>query len=143
MSALALLAALALPGAPAFATQLAVTTAAPAAPDATPTPGSTPPEPSWLPRKMGDLQVMEKIEGQSSVLTVKVGQTVQYKTLSITLRACMTRPPDQAKDSTAFLDITDSRPDSPGFHGWIFHNEPSISIFQSPVYAVHLNNCHD
>src|SRR5579875_946851 len=140
---LALVASFVLAAGPVFATQLAVAAAPGTGADATTAPNAAPPGPAWLPRHVAELQVMEKIEGQSGTLSVKVGQTVQYKTLTITRRACLARPPDQAKDSTAFLDITDSRQGAPGFHGWLFHNEPSISIFQSPVYAIQLNDCRD
>ena len=111
---------------------------APAKPDAAPP--STPD--TWLPRDTADLIVLDKVNAKSTPLTLKVGQAADNQSLSIALRACVARPPDLPKDSAAYFDITDSRPGAPGFHGWILADEPSVSMFQHPIYDVRLVACH-
>ena len=107
-------------------------------------PDATPPSPTdtWLPRETADVVVLDKVNAKSTPLTLKVGQAADNASLSIALRACVVRPPDLPSDSAAYFDITDSRPGAPGFHGWMLSNEPSVSMFQHPIYDVRLVACH-
>ena len=97
---------------------------------------------TWLPRDTADLLVLDKVNAKSSGLTLKVGQAADNASLSISLRACDVRPPDQPQDSAAYLDIKDSRPGAPGFHGWMFSNEPAVNMLEHPVYDLRLVGCH-
>jgi hypothetical protein len=108
-------------------------------------PGPIPPAPSpdvWVPRTTADIQVLDKVNAASVTITLKVGQVADNASLSITLRACSVRPPDLPQDATAYLDIADGRPGAPGFHGWIFANEPALSMLEHPIYDLRLINCH-
>ena len=78
---------------------------------------------------------------QNALLTVKVGQEAHFGSLSIQVQACSSRPPDQPRDSAAFLTITDSHPDAPGFRGWMLANNPSLSMLQHPIYDVRVVAC--
>ena len=117
--------------------------AAAAPPPAAPLPAA--PAPSapggWLPRDAADLLVLDKVSAQSAPLALKVGQAADNASLSIALRACVVRPPDQEPDAAAYLDINDSRPGAPGFHGWMFKNEPGLNMLEHPVYDVRLVGC--
>ncbi len=95
-----------------------------------------------MPRNTAELLVLDKVNARSTPLTLKVGQAADNASLSITLRACVTRPPDLPGDSAAYLDIKDSRPGAPGFHGWMFANEPALSMLEHPIYDLHLVSCH-
>ncbi len=97
---------------------------------------------SWVPRDTAELLVLDKVNAKSSALTLKVGQAADNASLSIALRACSVRPPDQAQDAAAYLDIRDSRPGAPGFHGWVFANEPALNMLEHPVYDIRLVACH-
>lgn len=106
------------------------------------TPPSLSPPNTWLPRSTADLRVLDKISAQASTLSLHVGDTTQFQTLSITLKACMVRPPDLRPDATAELAISDPRPGAPGFSGWMFSGEPFIAMLEDPVYGVQLVGCH-
>jgi hypothetical protein len=67
---------------------------------------------------------------------------VQLQSLSITLEACAVRPDDLPADATAHLKVTDSRPDQPGYDGWILQQEPAINLFEHPVYDIQLAGCN-
>jgi hypothetical protein len=95
----------------------------------------------WVPRGTADLIALNKIDAQSTRLQVPVGQSVQYGSLSIAVRSCQVRPADMAPDATAWIDIADSRPGAPGFHGWMLENEPNLNSFEHPVYDVRLAGC--
>jgi hypothetical protein len=95
----------------------------------------------WLPQPTAMLQVLDKLNAQNAVLTVKVGQSAQFGSLTIQVQACQIRPPDQPQDATAYLTITDSHPDAPGFRGWLLANHPSVSMLQHPIYDVRVMGC--
>jgi hypothetical protein len=99
------------------------------------------PPSAWLPQATAMLQVLDKVNAQNSVLTVKVGQSAQFGSLTIQVAACQIRPPDQPQDATAYLTITDSHTDAPGFRGWLLANHPSVSMLQHPIYDVRVVGC--
>jgi hypothetical protein len=112
----------------------------------------TPPQPAppaapqpmqqtWLPQNTAQLQVLDKVNAQNALLTVKVGQEAQFGSLNIQVQACNNHPPDQPQDSAAFLTITDSHADAPGFRGWMLANNPSLSMLQHPIYDVRVVGC--
>jgi hypothetical protein len=102
-----------------------------------------PPIPAvWQPQANAVLQVLDKIDAQATDVTVKVGSAVQYRSLTIAVRACDSSTKDAKTDATAFLDITDSHPDQPSFHGWIVKSDPSVSMLQHPIYDVRVLACH-
>ena len=96
---------------------------------------------NWVPQTTAQLQVLDKVNAQNAVLTVKVGQETQFVSLNILVQACENHPPDQPHDSAAFLTITDSHGDSPAFKGWMLANEPSLSMLQDPIYDVRVVAC--
>jgi hypothetical protein len=116
-----------------------VQTVPPGAPSGAP-PAAVPPS-TWLPQTTAMLQVLDKVNAQNAVLTVKVGQSAQFGSLTIQVQACQIRPPDQPQDATAFLTISDSHADAPGFHGWLLANHPSVSMLQHPIYDVRVVGC--
>jgi hypothetical protein len=110
-------------------------------------PRPAPPEPprpvpfTWVPQGTALLQVLDKVNAQNAVLTVKVGQQATFGSLSIEVAACSVHPPDQPPDSAAYLAITDSHADAPGFRGWMLANNPSVSMLQHPIYDVRVVGC--
>jgi hypothetical protein len=114
---------------------------APAIPPAAPAP-PPPPPPAWLPRHGADLVALDKVAAQATPLSLDVGQSKTFGTLTIALRACDVRPPDVPADATAFLDITDGKAATPVFHGWMIASAPAVSAMQDPTYDVRLAGCH-
>ncbi len=97
----------------------------------------------WLPKPVADLVGLDKVTARTTPITLRVGETRVFGSLSITLRACEVRPPDQPADATAFLDITDSHPGGPAFHGWMVVSDPAVSMLEHPIYDVRLAGCHE
>jgi hypothetical protein len=100
-----------------------------------------PPPPAWLPRGAAKLVLLDKVTAQPRDVTVPVGQSVTFGSLTIAVRACDVRPPDVPEDATALLDITDSHPGMPNFHGWMLVSAPAASMLEHPVYDVRLLGC--
>ena len=95
----------------------------------------------WQPRPSVELQALDKITARTITLSGKVGETFKFGSLSVAVRSCMARPPDQPQDATAFLDITDSRATALAFHGWMFVGQPSLTLYEHPVYDIRLTAC--
>jgi hypothetical protein len=114
---------------------------------AAPSPGTPPMEAQpqrpnmWLPRGGAVLLALDKVNARSTTLAVKGGQTVQFQTLNITLRACRVRPPDQPADAAAWLQVTDSRPGWGGFGGWMLQSSPALSMLEHPIYDLRVAAC--
>lgn len=97
---------------------------------------------SWQPRAAAELQALDKIDNRLATLNVPVGQSIQFEQLTITVRACVVRQPDQPADAASYLQIVDSRSGAPSFRGWVLMAEPSVSMLQHPDFNVRLVACH-
>ena len=101
-----------------------------------------PPADIWLARPVADLQGLDKIVARVTPLSIKTGQSASFGSLTITVRACLVRPPDQAVDAAVYLDIVDANPAAPQFHGWMIVSAPSVSMLEHPVYDIRPLGCH-
>jgi hypothetical protein len=137
------------PGPPAIQTQGVAQAPAPQAPAPTPAPSAAPPAPApppqnvWLPKPVAELMALDKVTARATPITVRVGQSATFGSLTITVRACDARPPDQPADATAFLDIADSHAGVAPFHGWMLVSDPSVSMLEHPIYDVRVAGCHE
>lgn len=95
----------------------------------------------WLPATTVKLEALDKVNAQAAALTIKVGGSAAFGSLTIAVKACSVRPADQPADAAAYLTVTDSHPDSPGFDGWMLEQEPSVSMMQHPVYDLRVTGC--
>jgi hypothetical protein len=96
---------------------------------------------AWQGRAQAVVRVLDKLDAHVETLALKAGETGSYKSLSVTVRSCMDRPDGLPRDSGAFLDIQDRRGAVPSFSGWTFSGEPSVGVFESPIYGVQLVTC--
>ncbi|NPD65453.1 DUF2155 domain-containing protein [Lichenicola cladoniae] len=96
---------------------------------------------AWQGRGQAVVRVLDKLDAHIETMTLKAGETGTYKTLTVTVRSCMDRPDGLPRDSGAFLDIQDKRGDVQPFSGWTFAGEPSVGVFESPIYGVQLVTC--
>lgn len=123
-----------------IAPQAGTQPAAPPAPSPPPAPAPSWPN-GWVPRHNARIAALDKLSARPTDLTIPVGGSVQFHTLTIAVRSCLVRPPDQPADATAWLDVTDSHPGSPEFHGWMLAGEPELAVLPSPLYDVRLLGC--
>jgi len=89
--------------------------------------------------RLAILRGLDKITGRITTITAVVGDTVRFGSLAIIVRACRTRPPEETPESTAFLDITELKPNQPPadvFRGWMFASSPAVSAMDHPVYDI-------
>jgi hypothetical protein len=96
---------------------------------------------TWVPAAAVKVQALDKVNAQSAALTIKVGASAVFGSLTITAKACAIRPSDVPADAAAYLTVVDSHPDSPSFDGWMLEAEPSLSMMQHPVYDLRVLGC--
>lgn len=126
--------------APAVALAAALAGSRAAAQPATPPPAS-PGADAWQPRGTAELAALDKVRAQSTTLQARVGQPLRYGSLTITVRGCVVRPPDQAPDSAAFVEVADSHPGGPGFRGWMIASAPALGMMEHPLYDLRVVAC--
>jgi hypothetical protein len=93
---------------------------------------------------IGVLQTLDKVTGRVRVLEAPVGQTVELGPLTIVVRACRKRPPEEPPETAAFLEIAERKTAETTvdlFKGWMFASSPAVSALEHPVYDVWINDC--
>jgi hypothetical protein len=96
-------------------------------------------------RTVAVLQGLDKTTARISTLEAPVDEPVKFGTLTITVRACEKKPPEEPPESAAFLQIYDQRPGGQQpvrlFSGWMFASSPALSAMEHPVYDVGVLDC--
>jgi hypothetical protein len=91
------------------------------------------------------LQGLDKITARISRVEAPVEMPVKFGTLTILVRACQKRPPEEPPESAAFLQIEEQRPGDAErrrlFSGWMFASSPALSAMEHPVYDIHVLDC--
>lgn len=99
-----------------------------------------------LPHLVAELQGLDKITARTTTLRAPIGSEVEFGTLRITVRACLTTPPTEPPESAAFLQIDAIEADGTeqrAFSGWMFASSPSLSALEHPVYDVWVVACDE
>src|SRR5690242_15079274 len=118
------------------------------------------------PRVGVKLRALDKITGNSTDIVAKVGETLTFGRLKVTVKACFQSPPEDTPESAAFLEIHAIVPpgkghnDTPGetermhrgpqpigpdnllFSGWMFASSPGLSALEHPTYDVWVISCN-
>lgn len=95
----------------------------------------------WQQRQGATVQALDKINARHAELTLRLGVLVKFHALTIMLKACVVRPPDQPADAAAFLSVTDGADNSQAFNGWMVRSAPAVSMLQHPVYDLRVMGC--
>jgi len=91
-----------------------------------------------------ELRGLDKMTGRATDIVAPINRPVTFATLTITARTCYSTPPTEPPETTAFLEITDKRPDEKPkkvFSGWMFASTPSINGMEHPLYDVWVIHC--
>jgi len=87
---------------------------------------------------------LDKITGRIISFDVYIDETVQFGALQVTPRVCYTRPPTEAPQTDAFVqvdEITLNRKVRRIFSGWMFAASPGLHAVDHAVYDVWLTDC--
>jgi len=106
----------------------------------------TPAIAAWIDGDVAQLQALDKITARISTLTAPIGQATVFGTLSITVKRCAYRPPEEPPEDAGFIDIIDRGHDGQSegkgiFSGWMFSSSPAVSALEHPVYDITLLAC--
>jgi hypothetical protein len=103
-------------------------------------PGVTP-----MAQRVAVLGLLNKRNGIVRDLTLKPGQAMRVKDVTVRLRACETSAPwEQEKLTGAFVQVDVRRPDGSWirrFSGWLYKESPSLNVVEDPVYDVWPKSC--
>jgi hypothetical protein len=91
------------------------------------------------------LQGLDKTTARISKFGAPVDRPVKFGTLTITVKACRKRPPEEPPESAAFLQVEETRPGDRApvrvFSGWMFASSPALSTMDHPVYDIGVLDC--
>jgi len=87
---------------------------------------------------------LDKITGRIISFDAALGETVQFGALRVTARACYTRPPTEATNTDAFVQVDEVTLQGEVkriFSGWMFAASPGLHGVEHPIYDVWLTDC--
>jgi hypothetical protein len=87
---------------------------------------------------------LDKITGRTISFDAAIGETVQFGALQVTARACYTRPPTEATNTDAFVEVDEVTLQGEikrVFTGWMFAASPGLHAVEHPIYDVWLTDC--
>ena len=87
---------------------------------------------------------LDKITGRTISFDSAIGETVQFGALRVTARACYTRPPTEATNTDAFVEVDEVTLKGEIkriFTGWMFASSPGLHAVEHPIYDVWLTDC--
>lgn len=88
-----------------------------------------------------NLRGLDTLNGVTTDLTLRDGETLRFGFLEITLDACHVPRDAPESDAYAFLRIRDVREIEPRFSGWMFKSSPALSALDHPRYDVWVLSC--
>jgi len=91
------------------------------------------------------LQALDKSTARTITLKAKVGETVQYGSLFIKVKACRKSEPLEKPESASFIQVWEVPINSDKsewiFSGWMFASSPALSAMDHAVYDVWVLDC--
>lgn len=87
------------------------------------------------------LRGLDKVSGQTTDLTLGVGEAVRYGRLEIRLGECRYPAADPSSDGFAQLTISDLRRNERIFTGWMIASSPALSALDDARYDVWVISC--
>ncbi len=90
------------------------------------------------------VRALEKITARTTDITIPIGESVLFKHIEITARACDKTPPEEPPEVKAFLEVNEQTPEGeikPLFSGWMFASSPGLNGLEHAVYDVWVIDC--
>ncbi len=95
---------------------------------------------AYIDRDTAIINIMDKAAGKVQTYSARVGDTVQYEKLTMTVRACKQSDPFDAEDFLMFIEINKNG-EGAIFSNWMSRNEPGDNPLQNADYDVWLVRC--
>jgi hypothetical protein len=87
---------------------------------------------------------LDKITGRITTFDVAINETVQFGALRVRPRACYTRLPTEAPNTTGFIEVDEVTLQGEVkrlFRGWMFASSPGLHGVEHSIYDVWLADC--
>jgi hypothetical protein len=104
----------------------------------------TEPPSQKIPNPTAVFSGLDKITGRITKFEVAINETVQFGALRVRPRACYTRPPTEAPNTTGFIEVDEVTLQGEVkrlFRGWMFAASPGLHGVEHPIYDVWLSDC--
>ena len=92
------------------------------------------------------LVIFDKVNSQSDIVEIEVGNEYKFKNLSINILKCNNSKFDDDPEVTAYMQVRDTVNKDENkvfiFNDWTFASSPSIRPFDHPVYDIWLKKCY-
>ena len=92
------------------------------------------------------LVILDKVNSQSDIVEIEVGNEYKFKNLSINILKCNNSKFDDDPEVTAYMQVRDTVNKDENkvfiFNDWTFASSPSIRPFDHPVYDIWLKKCY-
>lgn len=87
------------------------------------------------------LRGLDTLNGTVRDFTIRVGQTLEFERLQVSLFACRYPQDDIDGEAFAFLKIRDKRESEDRFSGWMLASSPALSALDHPRYDIWVLSC--
>lgn len=90
------------------------------------------------------IRALDKVTMRMQEFEMSMDQTVKFGALDIRVRTCQANPPELPPENSAFLQISETRPDTKKvqvFSGWMYGSSPALNALEHPVYDVWVMAC--
>ena len=97
-----------------------------------------------IPNNSAVFSGLDKITGRIISFDVALNETVQFGALQVTPRVCYTRPPTEAANTDAFIEVDEITLQGEIkrlFTGWMFAASPGLNAIEHPIYDIWLSDC--
>jgi hypothetical protein len=91
--------------------------------------------------KGAELRGLDKVSGEVLDMQLAIGDTVTLGKIAVKLGACRYPEDNQAGESFAWVEVTDSRRDAPLFAGWMSASSPALNALDHARYDVWVIRC--
>ena len=99
------------------------------------------PADTWQGKGTAVIRVLNRLDSHVETLTLPVGSAQHYEALDITVARCLLHAPTLRRDAAAWLDVQDRHEQGAVFRGWMLAAEPSLGVFESPIYDIRVVTC--
>ncbi len=89
----------------------------------------------------GDLRVLDKLTGDVTDVSMRVGSVEQVGLLRVSLQECRAPSANPNGDAYALMSILYREDPQPAFQGWMIASAPALNAMDHPRYDVWVLRC--
>ena len=104
---------------------------------------------SWIWGDQALLRGLDKVTAETRDFVAPVGEDVRFFALTVSVKRCAKRPPEEPPETIVGMEIYDRQTDGQGnetqperiFAGWMFGSSPALNPLEHGVYDVWVLDC--